>query len=49
MAQNHVDTHPGIARVEFQDGSFASRLLAERVKFVLFIRFIIYRILKPEK
>ena len=31
MAHNHVDTHPGSFKVDFQEGNFTSRLLAARV------------------
>ena len=32
MSHNHVDTHPGIVKVDFQEGNFTSRLLAARVR-----------------
>lgn len=31
MVQDHVDTHPGIVKVDFKEGSFASQLLAMKV------------------
>lgn len=34
MAYNHVDTHPGIVKVDFQKGDFASQLLAAKVYYV---------------
>jgi len=40
MAQDHIDTHPGIAEVDFQEGSFASQLLAVKVSFVALFRLI---------
>jgi hypothetical protein len=37
MAPNHVDTHPGLIKVDFRHGSFASRLLAAKVQFIVLI------------
>lgn len=38
MTKNHVDTHPGIVKVEFQEGSFASRLVAAKVSIIACFR-----------
>jgi hypothetical protein len=41
MSQDHIDTHPGIVKVDFKDGSYASRLIAAKVQFVASFRLTI--------
>lgn len=45
MAQNHIDTHPGKVKVDFQQGDFASRLIAAKVSDVACFR-LTFRTLK---
>lgn len=45
MAQNHIDTHPGMVKVDFQQGDFASRLIAAKVSDVACFR-LTFRTLK---
>jgi hypothetical protein len=41
MSENHVDTHPGIVKVEFKEGSYASRLVAAKVVLIASFRLIL--------